>query len=145
MAWVRFVLIIFVNVGVHMAVQPTNPSIPSSVLMPTKKPFIQSFQSSLNAVTTPTIHKHAHKNDKTPSIRESVVILTPDSEREAQEMYDKALKQFDSYGVSTREMCAFWEKQGCQCSGTVEELTLSCRGIGINEPPNELPNSVIKL
>lgn len=79
------------------------------------------------------------------SIRETLVIPSSNSEREAQEIYDKALKQFDAYGASTRKVCDAWEERGCQCSGTVEELILSCRAIGLNETPTDLPKNLIKL
>lgn len=125
----------------------TTPSYGSS----TKQLFHQSAKPTSAAVTASSIltQKTFLKNANAPKAKhtmsESVVILTPNSEKEAQEIYDKALKQFDSYGVSTRQTCAEWEKHGCQCSGTVEELILSCRSIGLNETPTELPKSLIKL
>lgn len=79
------------------------------------------------------------------AMRETVVIPSSNSEREAQEIYDKALKQFDSYGASTRQVCGEWEQRGCQCSGTVDELILSCRAIALNETPSDLPKNLIKL
>lgn len=79
------------------------------------------------------------------AIQETLVIPSSDSEREAQEIYDKALEQFDSYGASTRKVCAAWEQRGCQCSGTVDELILSCRAISLNETPTDLPKNLIKL
>lgn len=79
------------------------------------------------------------------TMRESIVIPSSNSEREAQEIYDKALKQYDTLGATTRKMCSTWEQHGCQCSGTVDELTLSCRAIGLNDIPNDLPKDLIKL
>lgn len=125
----------------------TTPSYQSS----TKQLFHQSAKPTSAAVTVSSIltQKTFFKNANAPKAKhtmsESVVILSPNSEKEAQEIYDKALKQFDSYGVSTRQTCAEWEKHGCQCSGTVEQLILSCRSIGLNETPTELPKSLIKL
>lgn len=162
MAWVGgiFVLLtISVNIDERMAVKPTAPStLVSMSSIPyglSKKPLSQQMQSTAAkkisaAVTTPAnqTQKSTTTNSNARSkhsIRESIVILSPNSEREAQEIYENALKQFDSYGVSTRQMCAVWEKQGCQCSGTVEELTLSCRAIGLNKIPTDLPKSLIKL
>lgn len=79
-------------------------------------------------------------------IRESVVIPSSvDSEKEAKELYDKALKQYGSYGASARHICAVWELRGCQCSGAVEELALSCRDVGFEEVPLDLPAEIIKL
>lgn len=166
MAWVGGLFVLFtisVNIGIRSAVEPTTPSMSSPVSMSnlshgsSKKPQNQPFQmpkTTSIAVTTPSIFtkiatlKNSSAKPK-HSMRESVVILTPDSQREAEEIYqkeiDKALKQYDSYGVSTRQTCAAWEKRGCQCSGTVEQLTLSCRSIGLNETPTELPKSLIKL
>lgn len=166
MAWVGglFVLLtISVNIGVRMAVESTTPSMSTIVSRSTlsdgltikspqqHQPF-QSSKSTSIAITTPAIqtqHKqNAHKNVNQKSkngMSESVVILTSNAEQEAQDIYDKALKQFDSYGVSTRQTCAVWEKRGCQCSGSVEELTLSCKAIGLNETPTSLPKNLIKL
>lgn len=79
-------------------------------------------------------------------IRESVVISTAvDAEKEAQDLYDKALRQYGSYGASARNICATWELRGCQCTGSVEELTLSCRDVGLVEVPTELPVEIVKL
>lgn len=166
-------LTISVNVGVRMAVEPTASSMSTTVSRSTV-PFetstkYQPFQSTNRATTvttTPTTtlhHQQRTHNNKSSnnnnnnistkakqqqqqnSMSESVVILTPNSERQAKDAYDKALEQFDSYGVSTRQTCTVWEKRGCQCSGTVDELTLSCRAIGLNETPTELPKNLIKL
>lgn len=169
MAWVGglFVLLtISVNIGVRMAVESTTPSMSTTVTTrstlsttigygsstrPQQHQPFQSAKSTSTAITTSAIQTHnpnAHKNSTTimkHSLSESVVILTPNAEQEAQDMYDKALKQFDSYGASTRETCATWEKRGCQCTGSVEELTLSCRAIGLSDPPTELPKNLIKL
>ncbi|XP_055306018.1 follicle-stimulating hormone receptor-like isoform X2 [Sitodiplosis mosellana] len=156
MGWVRglcVLLTISVNVGVRMAVEPAASSMSTSMSRSTL-PFetstkYQPFQSAEAATlkttpATPRTHKYITTKAK-HSLSESVVILTPDSERQAIDAYDKALKQFDSYGVSTRQTCNAWEKRGCQCSGTIEELTLSCRAIGLNEIPTELPKTLIKL
>lgn len=78
-------------------------------------------------------------------IRETVVMPSSDSEKEAKELYDKALKQYGSYGASARNICAIWELRGCECSGTVEELALSCRDVGFEEVPLDLPQEIIKL
>lgn len=79
-------------------------------------------------------------------IRETVVIPSSiDSEKEARELYDKALQQYGSYGASARNICAIWESRGCTCSGAVEELALSCRDVGFEEIPLDLPSEIIKL
>lgn len=132
------------SVSLSMSTTPTYGS-------STKQLHHQSTKPTSPAVTVSSIltQKTALKNSSVPkgkhSMSESVVILTSNSEKEAQDIYDKALKQFDSYGVSTRQTCAEWEKQGCHCSGTVEELILYCRTIGLNETPAELPKNLIKL
>lgn len=100
---------------------------------------------SSTVATKPLSHKTKQATTSKHGMLESVLIPSSNSEREAQEIYDKALKQFDAYGVSTRNICVTWEKRGCQCSGTVDELSLSCRGIGMNEIPTDLPNNLIKL
>lgn len=100
---------------------------------------------SSTVATKALSHKTKQATTSKYGMLESVVIPSSNSEREAQEIYDKALKQFDAYGVSTRIICATWEKRGCQCSGTVDELSLSCRGIGLNEIPTDLPKNLIKL
>lgn len=175
MAWIVGLFILLtssVNIGLRMAIEvpmstATTTSLSSSSFVSSskstvpygmsKKSLNQPYQSTVKptsptiVTTTPTkmttqmsTQKYSNAKNK-HSMSESVVILSPNSEREAQEIYDKALKQFDSYGVSTRQMCTVWEKQGCQCSGTVEELTLSCRSIGLTETPTNLPKSLIKL
>lgn len=101
--------------------------------------------STVATVPFSTISHKAKTSTPKHGMLESVVIPSSNSEREAQEIYDKALKQYDSYGVSTRKICTTWEQRGCQCSGTVDELNLSCRGIGLNETPIDLPKNLIKL
>lgn len=78
-------------------------------------------------------------------IRESVVIPSVNSEQEAKELYDQALKQYSSYGSFARNVCATWESRGCQCSGGVEDLALSCRSVGFEEIPLDLPTDIVKL
>lgn len=95
---------------------------------------------------TKTISTSTTKATKTEAkIKEALIIPSLDSEREAQELYDKALKQYGAYGASARSICAIWELRSCQCSGTIEELTLTCRGLGYDDVPNDLPLDIIKL
>lgn len=84
-------------------------------------------------------------SDEDDVIRESVVIPSVDSEQEARELYDQALKQFGSYGAFARNICSTWELRGCQCSGGVEELALACRSVGFDEIPLDLPAEIVKL
>lgn len=99
--------------------------------------------TSATAATTTTTTKSVPHSETI--IRESVLKSSADAEREAQELYDKALKQYGSYGASARAICEVWETKGCQCSGTVEELQLSCRNVGLEEVPLELPLDIVKL
>lgn len=153
MAWVRglFVLLtISVNVGVRMDVEPTTSLTSTSVVSESTHSFEAStkyhpFQSTNEIFLTPATLTPKTNAQAKHSMSESVVIFPPNSDQQAKDIYDKALKQFDSYGISTRKTCTEWEKRGCQCSGSVEELTLSCRGVGLNEIPTELPKILIKL
>lgn len=87
-----------------------------------------------------------NNNNDDDRIRESVVISTAvDAEKEAQDLYDKALKQYDSYGASARNICATWELRGCQCTVSMAELTLSCRNVGLETVPLDLPVEIVKL
>lgn len=156
-------LILNNHIDFHVAVAPTALPLPSSsastasTLPQSTRQTTQAHPFSAIKITStiatlpvsPTMLTPKNANAKNANhkntLRESVVIPSSNSEREAQEIYDKALKQYDSYGASTRKICATWEQRGCQCSGTVDELTLSCRGIGLNEIPNDLPKDLIKL
>ncbi|XP_059618054.1 lutropin-choriogonadotropic hormone receptor isoform X2 [Phlebotomus argentipes] len=89
-------------------------------------------------MATPSSTKHG--------IRESVVIPASDPEREAKELYDKALQQFEvATGKTLRAICAAWEARGCQCSGSAEEVVLVCKGLELVEVPVDLPIELIKL
>lgn len=164
MAWVRglFVLLtISADAGVRMAVQPTTTPLSvakSTVLngLSTKQldqpigpqsiiPALPTTSAGTDRTPSPSAQKPFRKNAPNTNGRssfESVLILSPSN---AEEMYDKAMKHYDENGYTTRQMCAAWEKRGCQCSGTVEQLSLSCRAIGLNEKPTDLPSSLIKL
>lgn len=124
-------------------------SSPSSVkpeeVSPTSITTVVSESPASIATVTKTNPTSTSKVAKEPKIKEQLLIPSLDSEREAQELYDKALKQYGSYGASARNICAIWELRSCQCSGTIEELTLSCRGLGYDEVPTDLPLDIIKL
>lgn len=165
MAWVRglFVLLtVSVDVGVRMAVQSTAPplSVPNATVsngLSNKaiEPFSHSTKQTLQTTSantgrtssTPALKPtRTNSNAKGRSSFESVVILSSaNSQQDAEEMYDKALRHYDENVYTTRQMCSAWEKRGCQCTGTIEQLTLSCRAIGLNETPTDLPKSLIKL
>lgn len=95
--------------------------------------------------TTSTTIKPSTNHPSRSVIHESLVVPVTNSEREAKDLYDKALKQYESYGATARQMCTIWESRGCQCSGSVEELTLACRGAGLNEIPLDLSLDIVKL
>ncbi|XP_055713692.1 lutropin-choriogonadotropic hormone receptor isoform X2 [Phlebotomus papatasi] len=79
-------------------------------------------------------------------IRESVVIPASDPEREAKELYDKALQQFEvATGKTLRGICVSWDARGCQCSGSTDEVVLVCKGLELEEVPVDLPIELIKL
>lgn len=173
MAWVGglFVLLtIGVSIGVRMAVMAieSTPSSMSSMsvsistvphgtsIKPLSQPFVSPIKSNIKATTTSVAAATTPStltqkpNEKSASTKtrnsfESVVIMSENSQQEAQEMYDKALKHYDENVYLARQTCTAWEKRGCQCTGTVEQLTLSCRSIGLNETPTDLPKSLIKL
>lgn len=80
-------------------------------------------------------------------IRESVVISPShqDAERDARTLYDKALKQYDTDAASVRNVCVTWELRGCQCAVDKEKLSLTCRNVGLEEVPLDLPADIVKL
>lgn len=116
--------------------------------MPTKQKKITKVLPTLSssvATTASQMLTSPKDNRQNNIIRESVVIASADSEREAQELYDKALQQFGSFELSFRKICSTWELRGCKCSGTIDELTLICRDVGLQEIPNEFPANIVKL
>nr|XP_036215985.1 uncharacterized protein LOC106622659 isoform X2 [Bactrocera oleae]XP_036215986.1 uncharacterized protein LOC106622659 isoform X2 [Bactrocera oleae] len=42
-------------------------------------------------------------------------------------------------------VCEVWTQKHCHCTGTLERLSLSCRGIGVVAVPVELPDTVVTL
>lgn len=114
---------------------PTTPTTSLQPALTTVPAMITSI-----AYTTPSTPKPSRM-----AVRESLVIPATNSEREAQELYDKALKQYGSYGATARKVCAMWEMRGCHCYGTVEELMLTCRSVGFKEVPSDLPLDIAKL
>uniref|UniRef100_A0A182ITS8 Uncharacterized protein n=1 Tax=Anopheles atroparvus TaxID=41427 RepID=A0A182ITS8_ANOAO len=78
-------------------------------------------------------------------LKESLLIPSMDPEKEAKAMYEKALQQYGIYGKTLKEICKAWVTRGCQCTGTKEEVTLVCRGIGLDAVPADLPSELVKL
>lgn len=79
-----------------------------------------------------------------------------DPHKEAQRLYDEALKEFvgatgGSLKTMKQECETPWVRQhGCLCSGTVEKLVLNCRAVGINDElllfsTSKFPETLIKL
>lgn len=121
-----------------LSIEITHPSTNSTTILSV----LQAIPSTTTSM--PTANRPIFLSDDI-LISESVIMPSIDSEKEAKDLYDKALKQYGSYGASARNICATWEARGCQCSGSVEELALSCRGIGFEEVPLDLPLEIVKL
>ena len=93
-----------------------------------------------------------HKGDSrnvTKASHDSVIMHDGkgDIQKEANELYEKHIRE---YAMSTEEeslttICEPWEMLGCKCSGSVEEVTLVCRGLNLQEIPSALPQELIKL
>lgn len=82
----------------------------------------------------------------TSGLHESIVMPTMDTHKEAQRLYDEALKQHLGTISTLKELCEPWQRIGCHCSGLVERLVLSCRSIGItNFSRMTFPETLIKL
>lgn len=92
--------------------------------------------------------------------QEAIVLPTAlDPHKEAQRLYDEALKEFigatggggGAFKTMKQECETPWVKQhGCVCSGTVEKLVLNCRAVGINNElllfsTTKFPETLIKL
>ncbi|KAH8410206.1 hypothetical protein KR009_008320 [Drosophila setifemur] len=98
-------------------------------------------------------------------IRENVMLPSSDPELEAQILYEKSLQEYHGSQLSTpsspsaggktlppsqqqrtlHSLCERWQQKHCHCTGTLESLRLSCRGIGILAVPVNLPAEVIVL
>lgn len=126
---------------------PTTPSTSEALLLlsSTQPATINGNTFATPLPSSSTSSSSTARPTRVAAVRESLVIPAKNSEREAQELYDKALKQYGSYGASARKVCATWELRGCHCYGTVEELTLTCRNVGFADVPSDLPFDIIKL
>lgn len=78
-------------------------------------------------------------------LSERIMIPTHDPHKEAQQMYDEALKEHLGSLTTIKDICEPWQKLGCHCSGTVERVSLSCRSIGMNNVSIHFPEALIKL
>ncbi|XP_055637267.1 follicle-stimulating hormone receptor isoform X2 [Toxorhynchites rutilus septentrionalis] len=78
-------------------------------------------------------------------LKESLLMPSSDPEKEAKEMYEKALQQYGIVGRTLKEICKPWQAMGCQCVGSSEEVALTCRGIGLEMVPMKLPSELVKL
>ncbi|XP_053694769.1 leucine-rich repeat-containing G-protein coupled receptor 5 [Sabethes cyaneus] len=78
-------------------------------------------------------------------LKESLLIPSMDSEKEAKAMYEKALQQYGIVGRTLKEICKPWQSRGCQCVGSSEEVALICRNIGLDAVPTDLPAELVKL
>lgn len=127
------------------SLRSTLSTMPPRKVQKTSKVLPTLSSSSAASTSSSTLLTSPKGNRQDDVIRESVVIPSTDSEREAQELYDKALQQFGSFELSFRKICSGWELRGCKCSGTVDEMTLACRDVGLQEIPNQFPANVVKL
>lgn len=78
-------------------------------------------------------------------LQESLVIPSTNAESEARRLYDEALKQYGDLGKTLKEICQPWKEKGCTCTGTYDEVILTCRGIDLNAVPENLPEELVKL
>ncbi|XP_030377139.1 leucine-rich repeat-containing G-protein coupled receptor 6 [Scaptodrosophila lebanonensis] len=127
---------------------------------------ISSSSTSTSTTATPktssTPYSHGH------GIRENVMLPSADSEREAQILYEKSLQEYHGTATSTaavaagvgvggagaagksntrtvHSVCELWLQKHCHCTGSLENLKLNCRSIGILAVPVNLPSEVIVL
>lgn len=108
-----------------------------------------------------------------PGIRENVMLPSSDPEREAQILYEKSLQEYhgsqratematfaagadvdadrgNGSGKSSTQrtlhsVCELWLQKHCHCTGSLENLKLSCRSIGILAVPVNMPSEVLVL
>ena len=73
------------------------------------------------------------------------MIPKSNAESEARRLYDEALKQYGDLGKTLKEICQPWKAQGCSCTGTSDEVTLTCRRLDLDDVPENLPEELIKL
>lgn len=107
-----------------------------------------------------TVNRTSKSASVTPTgIRENVMLPSADPEKEAQILYEKSLQEYHGSQLSTastatdviagkrtlHSICERWLQKHCHCTGSLEVLRLSCRGIGILAVPVNLPNEVVVL
>lgn len=108
-----------------------------------------------------------------PGIRENVMLPSSDPEREAQILYEKSLQEYhgsqratemttfaagaggdadrgNGSGKSSTQrtlhsVCELWLQKHCHCTGSLGNLKLSCRSIGILAVPVNMPSEVLVL
>jgi len=118
----------------------------------------QSTQLTVNRTSTST---STSTTATPPGIRENVMLPSADPEREAQIMYEKSMQEYHGSQVSIasssaasdviggkrslHSVCERWLQKHCHCTGSLEVLRLSCRGIGILAVPVNLPSEVVVL
>lgn len=82
-------------------------------------------------------------------IQETIVVPKAiDAHKEAQRLYDEALREYGATTFRTiRHECDEWTQLGCQCSGSLEKIILSCRGLmnGFTFFSSNFPTRLIKL
>ncbi|KAL1373583.1 hypothetical protein pipiens_005136 [Culex pipiens pipiens] len=99
-------------------------------------------QGALGALVSPTFQTTSQTK---MMLKETLFIPSSDPEKEAKAMYEKALQQYGIVGRTLKEICKPWQVRGCQCAGSSEEVALTCRGIGLEAIPVNLPTELVKL
>ncbi|XP_034668391.1 leucine-rich repeat-containing G-protein coupled receptor 4 [Drosophila subobscura] len=128
---------------------------------PLSEQFSQITVNSTSATPTAT-PTNTPSTATATGIRENVMLPSADSEREAQILYEKSLQEYHGSQMATasadedagsgrpqkrtlHSVCERWQAKHCQCSGSLENVKLSCRGIGILAVPVNLPTEVYFL
>ncbi|XP_070067678.1 leucine-rich repeat-containing G-protein coupled receptor 5 isoform X2 [Drosophila takahashii] len=123
----------------------------------------QQHQPNSEQLSQLTVNSSSTTATATPTgIRENVMLPSADPEREAQILYEKSLQEYHGSQLTTAStstssadviggkrtlhaVCERWLQKHCHCTGSLEVLRLSCRGIGILAVPVNLPNEVVVL
>lgn len=129
-----------------------------------------SVNNITSTASTPLATPLTTPSSTPPGIRENVMLPSSDPEREAQILYEKSLQEYhgsqratematfaagvggdadrgNGSGKSSTQrtlhsVCEVWLQKHCHCTGSLENLKLSCRSIGILAVPVNMPSEV---
>lgn len=129
-----------------------------------------SVNNITSTASTPLATPLTTPSSTPPGIRENVMLPSSDPEREAQILYEKSLQEYhgsqratematfavgvggdadrgNGSGKSSTQrtlhsVCELWLQKHCHCTGSLENLKLSCRSIGILAVPVNMPSEV---